>query len=145
MWRVLIAVFVAVFGTMSSGWSATESVYSGTFQDQDGRKGPIQCELTLKEPGKWVAKFDAANGGKGPNRPFSCTMDFDGKEEAGTVNLTGEYKLRADLYVVTATLVDQKSLKASFKKKAGGGDGTFEMTPGKSTSLSTAPAVKPAP
>ena len=142
MRRVLMTVIVGIFGAVGSGRGATELVYSGTFQDQDGRKGPIQCELTQKEPGKWVAKFDAANTGKGPNRSQSCTMDLTGKEEAGTVNLNAEYQMRAGLYVITAVLVAQKSLKASFKKKDGSGTGTFEMTPGKSAALSTAPADK---
>jgi hypothetical protein len=143
MKSVRIAVVAAVLGAVGSAWSATDSVYSGTFQDADGRKGPIQCELTQKEPGKWVAKFDAANTGKGPNRPLSCSVELTGKGEGGQVSLIGEHQLRPGLYVVTATLVEKKSLKASFKKKDGGGEGTFEMTPGKSAELSPAPEKKP--
>jgi hypothetical protein len=56
MKSVIIAVAAAVLGSVGSAWSATDSIYSGTFQDADGRKGPIQCELTQKEPDKWVPK-----------------------------------------------------------------------------------------
>ena len=130
-----------MLGFVCAGRGADDLVFSGTFQDKNGRTGPIQCDLTLKEPGKWTASFKAKNIGKGPNGPLNTTVDFTGKEEGNTLTLSGEKQLRPGLYVVSMTLVDKKTLTATFTMKNGGGDGTFEMTAGKAEA---APAEKPA-
>ena len=140
--RTWVLGATVLLGFVCAGRGADELVFSGTFQDANGRTGPIQCDLTSKEAGKWTADFKAKNIGKGPNGPLNTSVDFTGKEEGTTVTLSGEKQLRPGLYVVSMTLVDKKKLSATFKIKSGGGDGTFELTAGKAE---TAPAEKTAP
>jgi hypothetical protein len=120
---------VGALGLATVGLTAEPTVFRGTFQDVNGHKGSIQCELTVTDAGKWMGKFDASNTGTGPNKPLSCTLDLTAKTEGSTTKLTGEWQSRAGVYVFTATLVPQKSLKASFRRKEGSGEGTFEMQP----------------
>jgi hypothetical protein len=125
-------------------WAADERVYGGTFQAAEGRKGPIECELTAKEGGLWTVKFSARNEGNGPQRPFSSTADLVGKQEGSNLNLTGEVPMqRGGAYVVSAVLADNKTLKATFKKREGGGDGSFDLVVGRSEALAAKPPAPP--
>lgn len=109
--------------------AADESVYKGTFKDEAGRKGPLECKLAAGEAGKWTANFSAKNEGSGPKRPFATTTELTGKEEDGKLTLSGEVKMRrGTAYLVSAELVDKKSLKATFKRKDGKkGSGSFDL------------------
>jgi hypothetical protein len=100
--------------------------------------------MVAREGGKWTVNFVGKNTGSGPNRPYKYTGELTGKEEGGNLNLTGEVVVqRQGPYVVEAVLAGN-SLKATFKKKDGGGEGSFDLTPGKSEALAVeAEAPKP--
>ena len=123
-------VLVSALGAADA---AEEAVYSGTFKDEAGRKGPLECKLAADAAGKWKANFSAKNEGSGPNRPFSTAAELTGKEADGKLTLSGEVAMRrGTVYLVSAELVDKKSLKATFKRKDGKkGAGSFDLTFGK--------------
>ena len=132
-WRMLIVVLLCVVAVGRSAMGEGASVYAGTFKDANGRKGPLTCELSAAADGKWTAKFAAENQGSGPQRPFKCTTELTGKEDGANVNLTGEVVMRRGApYVVSAVLADN-SLKATFKTRAGKGDGSFDLALGQAT------------
>ena len=103
-------------------------IYSGTFKDADGHKGPLQCELIPKGDGAWTAKLSAKNTGSGPQKSAEYTGEFTGKTDGANTNLTGTVVLqRQGPYMITAMMTDT-ALNATFKKKDGGGDGNFDLT-----------------
>ena len=134
---VLSVLIVFVVAGWARGDGAT--AYSGTFEDKDGRKGPLTCELSLMESGKWQAKFSAENKGSGPQKPFSCTVELDAKEEGDALSLSGDVPAGGTPYVLSAVVVADKTVKATFKKSAGGGDGTFDLTLGAGAKAAEAP------
>lgn len=131
--RALTTTLSALAALACSAGAADEAVYTGTFTDEAGHKGPIECKLAAGDAGKWTANFSAKNEGTGPRRPFSCTTELTSKTDDGKTTLSGEVKMRRGTpYVMSAVLVDKKSLKATFSKKDGGpGSGSFDLTFGK--------------
>jgi hypothetical protein len=97
----------------------------------------LKCELTVTEGGKWAASFSGENKGAGPNRPYRFAGELVGKEEGSSLNLTGDIDTqRQGVYAVSAVMTDE-SLKATFKKKTGGGDGSFDLTVVKAEAAAT--------
>jgi len=130
-----------------AAWGDEGKVYSGTFKDAGGHSGPLQCELISKGEGKWTANLSGKNtGSSGPNKTYKYNGDFTGKADGANMNLTGDVVLqRQGPYVISAVLTDN-ALKATFKKKDGGGDGSFDLTLGKGDApAAPAEAKKEAP
>jgi hypothetical protein len=139
--RVSIIVCVCVFGAACLAWGEG-TVYSGTFKADGGRKGPLSCELTPKEDGKWAVAFKAANEGRGPNRPLACNAEFTGKEKDDKLDLTGEVAMRRGPPYTVKAVLDGKSLKATFSKPEGKDAGSFDLTEGKPEEAKPAPAAE---
>lgn len=129
--RGFLTAQLCVLAVVCAAWGDESKVYSGTFKDADGHTGPMQCELTSKGEGKWTASLSGKNTGSGPNRPYQYTGELTGKADGSNTNLAGEVVLpRQGPYVITGVMTD-RALKATFQKKAGGGDGSFDLALGK--------------
>jgi hypothetical protein len=135
--RVFLGVQMALLAVAGTVRADGGKLYSGTFKDAAGRAGPLTCELVAKEDGKWTVSFRGNNTGSGPKKPYQYSGELTGKTEGAVLTLTGEIDTqRQGVYAVTASLADD-SLKATFKKKAGGGDGSFELTLDKGKATAT--------
>ena len=127
----------------AAAWGDESKSYVGTFKDGDGHSGPLTCELISKGEGKWTATLSGNNTGSGPNRPYKYTGEFTGKADGANMALTGNVVLqRQGPYVITAVLSDN-ALKATFKKKSGGGDGSFDLTLAKGNAPAAPAESKP--
>jgi hypothetical protein len=142
----IVAVSQAVlFAAAVSGWAADEAkTYSGTFKDSQGREGPLSCSMTAKEAGKFAVNFKAKNNGKGPNREMECSGEFTGKAEGAKVDLSGEITLQRQGAIAVAAVLEDKTLKATFKSKDGKNDGSFDLTLGAPVAKTEAPTPQPA-
>ena len=140
--RLFVTVQLVALAAVWAARADETKVFSGTFKDTAGHTGPLQCALVSKEGGKWTADFSAKNTGEGPKRSAQYSGELTGKTEGESTTLSGVVVVqRQGPFDVTAVLTD-KSLKATFKKKAGGGDGTFDLVPGKSEALAAQPEPK---
>jgi hypothetical protein len=146
--RTVVAVQLGAMVVAASAQAEGGKVYSGTFKDAAGHAGPMQCELVAKDGGKWTANFSGKNTGDGPKKAYQYAVEMSGKEEGSKLNLTADYDMkRQGMYEVAAVLAEQ-SLKATFKKKDGGGAGSFDLTLGKAEAAPAETAPKkeePAP
>ena len=139
---MFLGVQLGVVAIACSAQAEGAKVYSGTFKDAAGRTGPMKCELVAKDAGKWTANFSGENKGSGPNKPYAYSGELSGKEAGANVDFTGEIVVqRQGPYAVTAVLAGD-SLKATFKKKDGGGDGSFDLTLAKGDAAAAPAAPK---
>ncbi len=114
--------------TIDSWDPGTTLVYSGTFSDAPGHKGPLRCQLTRKDKTTWLASFSAENRGTGPNRPFSRDAELRGGFNGEVFEFSGEVPMRAGgPYVLTSTLSAGGILTGVFRRKAGGWPGTYTL------------------
>ena len=127
-----ITLHLCVLAVACAAWGDEGKVYSGTFKDDAGHNGPLQCTLVPKGEGTWTASLSGKNTGSGPNKPYQYSGEFTGKADGASMNLSGDVALpRQGPYAITAVLKDN-ALQATFKKKDGGGNGSFDLTLGKS-------------
>lgn len=144
--RRLFLVSLSALAAASVAQADGAKVYSGTYKDAAGHAGTLRCELTAKDGGAWSASLSGKNTGSGPNKPYQYSGTLTGKQDGANLSLTGEVEVqRQGPYVVTAVLANDV-IKATFQKKAGGGDGSFEVTleKGEGAPAPAAPAA-PAP
>lgn len=139
--RVSSVVVLGVLMVAGTVFAEDAKAYKGTFKDDDGHKGPMKCQLASKEAGKWNLVFTGKNEGKGPHKEYEYKAELSGKEEGGNLSITGEIDAkRQGVYTITITVAGE-SLKATFKKKAGGGDGSIDLAIDKGEKVE-APAAK---
>lgn len=146
--RQFLAVPLGLLTAAAAAWGGDGKVYTGTFKDAAGHAGSLRCELTPKDGGVWAASLSGTNTGSGPNKPYQYSGTLTGKADGAKLDLTGEITVqRMGPYVVTAVLTND-TMTATFKKKSGGGDGSFALTlaKGEVAPPPAAPApVAPAP
>jgi hypothetical protein len=150
--RLFLVVPLGIMTAAAAAWGDDGKVYTGTFKDAAGHAGSLRCELTAKDGGVWAANLSGNNTGSGPNKPYQYSGTLTGKADGAKLDLAGEITVqRIGPYVVTAVLTND-TMKASFKKKTGGGgDGSFDLTlakgeaappPAAPVAASAAPAPK---
>ena len=125
-------------------WAISSTVlYKGTFSDEAGHKGPLECELTRLNPTQWHAAFAAANEGTGPNSAFARDAELVGSGPGAEVLLFGEVFMKAGGPYVVRAILTANALTARYERKAGGWPGTFRLTRSVSTPYSkkTDPAL----
>ncbi|NOY80726.1 MAG: hypothetical protein GXP31_06950 [Kiritimatiellaeota bacterium] len=121
--------------TIDSWAPGMSFVYSGTFSDAPGHRGPLRCQLTRKDKTTWLAAFTAENRGAGPKGFFSRNAELQGRFNGAVFVFSGEVPMRAGgPYVLISRLSADGTLTGVFRRKAGGWPGTYSLT------LETAPA-----